>query len=520
MSLALAALVCAAQGASLARTSSIPLGEERRIDEVLSVGLSGDDVSDLLVATRGTGGRRLAVHVRRGSGPAFLPAPDAEIAVTPDVLAFAAADVLPDPGREVLLYNATGVFAWRWRAAEEEGRIVRLVDCDLLWQLAAEGTLFHLQAGVVDLDDDGREDLLIPEPEGVRIALQAPADGASRFRATTFLRIPADRSGPAPGDPAAVSVRTTAGPRRLELNLGSAGIGLDAGGARTYLSIEEEAPAPRTADFDGDGDLDVLALTDGTLHVLVQEPRGVFDPGRVLRFASPVPRDRRRSLDISFRVEARDLDADGRVDCVFFAQDQRSADARTQALVFLQSGVAAGEPALFGSAGLPRQLLVLDGIARPLAIEDVDGDGLPDLVAAALRPDLIDALRAAASARVDTELYVYRGRGAAGFSQRPDLVRVLSLSAAGRGRDTFFADFTGDVTGDGVRELFTRADPERLRAHMVRRTREGALAVVDAPLWELAIDAEARVLMPDVLGPRTPDLFVLERRSIVCASFR
>jgi hypothetical protein len=132
-----------------------------------------------------------------------------------------------------------------------------------------------------------------------------------------------------------------------------------------------------------------------------------------------VPRDRSRELDVSFQVRTLDLDRDARTDVVFFAQDQRADSARTQALVFRQSLAPKDEMPLFGKDGRPAQLLVLDGFARPIEIEDVDGDGLPDLVAAALRPNLIDALRAAARERVETELYVFLNRGAQGFSKRP-----------------------------------------------------------------------------------------------------
>jgi hypothetical protein len=293
--------------------------------------------------------------------------------------------------------------------------------------------------------------------------------------------------------------------------------------AQPYLALDESAPAVELIDWDGDGDRDLMALSDAALHVFVQEPVRVVDAARALRLASPVPRDRRRELDVSFQVRTLDLDGDDRADMVIFALDQRADSARTQVLVFRQGRQPQGEPPLFGKDGQPSEVLVLDGFARPIALKDVDGDGLPDLVAAALRPNLIDALRSAASERVETELYVFRNRGAQGFSKRPDLTRVLSLQASGGdngGSNPFLADFAGDITGDGVHELFLRTDRDRLGAYMVRRGRDGALSVVDKPLWELSIAASARVLMPGVIAARTPDLFVIEPGGVVCASFR
>lgn len=528
-----AALAPQASGPSIARTCSIPIGDGARIEEVLSCDVSGDDMADVVIATRSArvpGAKsppraRLAIHARRpgAANPAFAAAAEATLELPSDVVAFAACDVLPDAGREILLFNAGGVFAWRWREADESKRVVRLVDVDLLWQLPAGGTLFHLQDGVADLDGDGREDLVVPEPDGARVLFQRPQGETPRFGAPTRLTVPAEEFEGRDAGSRKVVLRSPGGRRRLSIDLGE-GLDLRSEDRRVgpYLVIDESAPAAALLDWDGDGDRDLLALTDATLHVYVQEPRGTFDAGRALHLVSPVPRDRKRELDVSFQVRALDLDRDARADVVYFAQDQRADSARTQALVYRQALAPKDEPALFGKEGKPSELLVLDGFARPLAIEDVDGDGLPDLVAAALRPNLIDALRAAASERIDTELYVFRNRGAQGFSKRPDLTRVLSLQASGGdgGGNTFLADFAGDVTGDGVHELFARTDRDRLRVHMVRRGKDGALTVVDAPLWELAIDPKSRVLVPGVVSERTPDVFVLEPGAVVCASFR
>lgn len=526
------------QAPPLFRTCSIPVAEDARVEEVLSCDLSGDDIADVCIATRGlqvagskTPARaRLAVHTRRAPGgasgtAAFSATPEATLDLPSDVIAFAACDVLPDAGREILLFNAAGVFAWRWRETDESKRVTRLLDVEFLWQLPAGGTLFHLQDGVVDLDGDGLEDLIVPEPDGARVVFQRPAGESPRFGAPQRIAVPEESiegRGPEKGR---VTLRSPGGRRRLSIDLGEQfDLRGESAPGGPYLAIDESAPPMAILDWDGDGDRDLLALSAASLHVHVQEPRGTFDPARALRLPSPVPRDRKRELDVSYQVRALDLDLDARADVVFFAQDQRSDSARTQALVFRQGRASAGEVPLFGKDGKPTELLVLDGFARALTIEDVDGDGMPDLVAAALRPNLIDAMRAAASERIDTELYVFRNRGAQGFSKRPDLTRVLSLQAGGGqgsgGSSPFLADFAGDVTGDGVRDLFVRTDRDRLRVHMVRRGKDGALNVVDAPLWELAIDPKSRVLMPGVLMERTPDIFVLEPGAVVCASFR
>ena len=54
-------------------------------------------------------------------------------------VAFAVADVHPDPGSEVVMLTSKGVWAWRPTAGEKE-RAIKLIDCTLLWQLP-----FHAQ---------------------------------------------------------------------------------------------------------------------------------------------------------------------------------------------------------------------------------------------------------------------------------------------------------------------------------------------------------------------------------------
>jgi hypothetical protein len=104
------AFLAAPQGEpqSLARLSSIPMERGFRVEELLTMDVDGDDVADVVVQSIGPTARRLAVHLRRASGPAFVGVPDAALDLPPDVVCFAAADVAADRGREIVLMTATG----------------------------------------------------------------------------------------------------------------------------------------------------------------------------------------------------------------------------------------------------------------------------------------------------------------------------------------------------------------------------------------------------------------------------
>jgi hypothetical protein len=509
------------EGQGLARVSSIPMPEGFELDQALAQDIDGDGVDDLVLAEASAkdrpAARRLAIHLRHSSGPAFLPTPDATLDVTPDVVAFAAADVHADPGREILLFSSGSVFAWRWRAKDEAQRFVKLLEADFLWQWPERRGLFPFQAAVRDLDGDGLDDLAIPGPWRYAVAFQRKGtDGARSFGPPVLL---------SPGEPSegrefevdrSPRVQQSASRRRASISMTSEGLSFSADPERSkpWMSLSESVPAGQLLDWDGDGDLDIAFLTRDYLRVYVQDPPGHFDTAPV-RMPNPVAVDRQRLLDVSYSAFAVDLDQDRRFDCVVSAGDKRSDDVRTQILVFLQRAVRPGEDPLFGKTGTPVQVLVLDGFARPLEITDVDGDGLPDLVAGAIRPNLIDGIRAAASERIDAELYVYRNTKT-GFSKRPDLTHTLSIQAGGL---DFTASFLGDLTGDGVSEFLERAEKDKLRVHLVRKSRDG-LELVDKPIFELAIAETSRILPPKRFGPGSPDLFVLEKGAVRCASFR
>jgi hypothetical protein len=507
------------------RVTTLQLAPGKRIRDALAIDVDGDGVCDLvLVESNDTEPvvRELSIHLQKRSGAPFSAAPDAVLTLTPDVVAYAVADVHPDPGAEIVLFSARAVFAWRWRA-EESARFVKLLDCEFLWQMPDKKDAFHWQAGIVDLDGDGLPDLALPFADGWRLALQSRKDGVARFDRVFDLHVPEDSH--------AASMFSGAGRRRVVQPPGSrrnVSVSFEEGGFQMetemvngapLVHVSESVPAAQFVDWDGDGDLDMMCMSTDRVYVFVQDPIGHFSDERRIDLKSPVLADRDRELDVSFSARVLDLDGDRRADCVIFAGDKRSKDVRTQALVFLQAPArdAArapdGDP-LFGAQGVPTQLLVLGGLARSLGCQDVDGDGLPDLLVGAIQPDLIDQLRAASTERIDADLYVYKNNGH-GFEKHPQLTRKLSLPAS---NTAFSLDFVGDLDGDGMSEMLVREEKDRLRLYSTRRGRE-SWSVPDKPLWELAVDPNAELLLP---ASRTDlrEVFVLGEKEILCVGLR
>jgi hypothetical protein len=524
-------LVLVASGASAqdvaspaAVTLQLPAG--RVVKNALAIDVDGDGATDLLLSeTDEHGGRSLALHLQKTSGAAFRAEPDASLALTADVVAYAVADVHADAGSEVVLFAAQAVFAWRWRA-EESARFVKLVDCEFLWQLPDKKEAFEWQAGVVDVDGDGLPDLALPFAGGWRIALQRRKDGTARFDAVADLHVPDDgdaRSGKIGFGARKKAAVSPPGSRRnvtVSMNEGGFTFENERANGAPLVRVSENVPAAQFVDWDGDGDLDLMCMSTDEVFVFVQEPRGIFSDEHRLALRNPVVADRERELDVSYGASVLDLDGDRRADCVIFAGDKRSKDVRTQALVFLHAPARAGaeksegDP-LFGVEGVPTQLLVFGGFARALGLQDVDGDGLPDLLVGAIRPDLIDELRAASTERIDAEIYAYRNTGH-GFAKRPDLSRKLSLPAA---NTQFSLDFIGDVDGDRMSEMLVREEKDRLRLYAIRRAK-GSWTVVDAPLWELAVDPDAELLLARERRPFVRDVFAVGKKEIRCIRVR
>ncbi len=520
LSLALASFV---GGTPQAHTIAMPEGMSPE-DEAFG-DVNGDGRRDLVIA-RHAGkkpfARSLAVYFGTDDATRFHAAPDLELDVTPDTSAFAVGDVTSDPGDEIVLFSAGGVFVWKPRAKEEE-RFAKLVSASYLWQLGDPETVFAARDSLIDLDGDKLPDLVIPEPGGWRIALQRrDAKGASDFSTVYVLRAPPEPAADLSymsldrGEP---KFRGNADPDALRISFGmDSGTSDDLDLPTPLVSVVERSPAPIAVDFDRDGKLDIVAQGTRRLLVWKQAAGGSFTPSPTSSYALPVIADRERRLDASYSAKAVDLDVDGRMDCAIFASDKRSDDVRTQVLIFVQ-GQSRGDAAqtadspLFGARGIPSQLLVIAGFVVSSSFERVDGDAYPDLVVRSVRPDLIDQLRSISSETVDADLYVYLNKKGV-LSKKPDLsyrypVRLREFDPA--------ATFVNDG-GGSLAELVLRSEPEKLRVLALRPTHDG-LEVIEKPIAEYALDPASRL---DLARPRigATELSIREPHALIEVSWK
>jgi hypothetical protein len=150
----------------------------------------------------------------------------------------------------------------------------------------------------------------------------------------------------------------------------------------------------------------------------------------------------------------------------------------------------------------------------------VDGDGRRDLVLGAVRVDgAFDMMKAAGNGTLEAEVYVYLNRGN-GFSDKPDLTYEIAVKAEGlrKSREELTARFVADVTGDGVRDLLLRDEAEHVKMLMTRKTGRG-LKVVDQPLWDLHVDANAEVVVRENPRGGPAELLVVEDSQVLHVRF-
>ncbi len=520
----LALLVCCLAAVSfgqdpLGRVTTVDAPADHSIKSLLSEDVNLDGQPDLVLLLYGEGHRLLQVHLARDAATLFQSQPDYSLELTPDVCAYAVGDVHQDAGKEVVLFSASGAFAWR-PTTDDEQRFVRLLGGAFLWQLPHRYECIPWQEGVADFDGDGLDDLLMPRHGSYLLAFQERLVSDVLFDSVE-LRLPGGDFWHGGFSLAAMRARGRAARQRMGERMRVSDNAVPPG---PLLEVAEAVPAPQIVDWDGDGDLDIVAQTP--LELLVWSHEDTDAPGSVRgfssvpgqRYALPVSADQKRRLDVSYSAHLPELTGDGRADCVMVAGDTGSDEIRTQLLVFLQDRGQPKDHPLFGAEGVPQQLLLLDGFAGIPRFTDVDGNGLPDLVVGAMRPDLIDTMRASASQKLDVELYVFLNQGGK-FARSPSLTHPIAVSADGlrSSRREIVSRFFGDVTGDGVREMLLRDEPERLKILMLRNN-QGELSVEARPLWELRISAESDLAL--VPGPASnPDLLIIERTRLLHVRF-
>ncbi|MFT7617550.1 MAG: hypothetical protein ACI97A_001189 [Planctomycetota bacterium] len=497
--------------------AGVQIPQDHKASGVAAADINRDGRLDLVVTTRNAvkdDERFLRVHFRQENG-GFKAEADHQLTIHKDFTAFLVADVLARPGLEVVLFSGARAVAW---VPEETGRKewVSLFRCPFMMQLSRSGRMIHLPEAARDLNGDGKIDFLIPMDQGYGVFIHG-ANGAYSHQGNLLL--PPAGSADAVNTQGALTMTKRSASIRFrlpEFETARSGKVL----RRNLVQTTEWNWRPRLVDFDGDGALDLLARGSHKLF-LWRNVGSRTKPEPDEEYEVPVVADRSRLIDIAYSSHFIDLNGDKKIDSVMIAGDQRSETPRTQILVFQQgSKMTTKSSPLFGAKGIPSQLLVLAGFTGATDFRDVNGDGKADLIIGSLRQDIIDKLRESAREKTEVELYVYFNQGG-GFSKSPDIRQTFEMKLEGLKslKSGFLAKFIPDVTGDGIAELATRTRPDRLDVHYLRKMRNGALKMLDKPLWSFKIDKDADLFLLPKTEKEAAGVLVVESKQVTVVRF-
>jgi hypothetical protein len=388
--------------------------------------LDGDGAQDLLRAAFAglPPDERRVLRVHLQSGDAGIPRrPSFELPL-PEAAAYDLADVMPEPGEELILLVPDGLL------------VLSLARSDApRWALEVKGSPSLVAAA---------DELGLPR---IRIASRA-------FGPEPWLWVPLLREIVALSPAGAVRARLEVGARAnfyAPLRPGPLAMGSD-------LQLRLDTPRIDLGDVDGDGHSDVVAFGRYSIRVFLRRSDGSFarQPDRVLSPPLLGERDHLRGSG-AVRGEARDIDGDGRLDLLLSVVSGALLDARTRTQVHRNR---AGRWAIEA----PDQVFESHSEWCLEELLDLDGDGRPELVRSSVRFGVLALIETLVTRSIDAVIRVHRPDPERGFESAPWLSREVELPISFEtGRPLGFVP-TGryDLNGDGARDLLLSRGGQRI----------------------------------------------------------
>ncbi len=440
--------------------------------------LDGDGRTDLVLYLGARGAAAGLAALFQDAGGTFSPP---LITEAPEgAFAFSLADAAPPRGTDIVALAAEGATAVSF--TREGAARTTLCARELLFSGTAglPPRIFERQ---MDLDGDGRDDLLLPVDGGYEIRF-GEADGAL-----------------------------------------SPPVLIEAGAARTTTSDGESSlrytrsvPRLSAADMDADGLPDLCIFDAEGLSWYRQSPRRSFPPapsdGIRLRFLAEAP-----GGDLLERsdVALRDVNGDVRPDLVIARTRSRSG-ALSELVTYVTILLGRKEG---GMAREMDEVIPIAGILGGMPVfDDIDGDGRLDMCLSVYGSGISEGGRRLLLRRVSAEYQIFRGTGATPpFARVPDvrLVESIPLDDFNRFGTRCFASIEGDLDGDGISELVRRrgeGDDRHLTVHRGSLA-GGRLRFADEAFCEVAAPGFCGFALRPLSAPPRKDLVVLLGRRIL-----
>lgn len=444
-----------------------------------------DRRGDLVVVTAEQGKRSILLY-RQTAGFGFGVEPDWRWTLPAEVVAAGFADVREDPGRELLLLSSGGLYSLSTSRASVRDNLRREIEAEVFPEIADPGALARFD-WVVDLDGDGREEILLPTRDALLVFARRAAndpsssDGASGFVLTDSIPLVAEVERPS---------------GNIRLGIGSSAVETDERqlprtmfpGAPTTFPLQESdrmlsqsvsLDAPRLIDFDGDGNVDAVRLSGPRIRVRRGLPGGRFK------------KTEDEAIDIAAqggKLELHDMNGDGLPDVVVIDEDGDGLSREFVVKVFHNQGGGVVESE-------PSSLLKFQGSQVSFHFVDANGDGHLDLVATHLQ--LPTGLGSLTQVYLDTSVLLYLGSEREGLSRKADarFDRRLRPEQLQRILETFVLDMDGDYNGDGLKDLLSIRDDGLVQIRGLEASGDG-VAFADQPMSVYQPSSPVRAVVP------------------------
>ncbi|MGQ0552777.1 MAG: FG-GAP repeat domain-containing protein [Planctomycetota bacterium] len=476
--------------------TALDLRVEGEILEQRFLDVDGDGRRDLLLAVLGepvNGQRRREIRLHLMGQDGLLAAvPSHMVSVPEDVVAFGAADLREEPGRELFFLTRSGAHSYSTQREGLRDNIRRLASFHTLYQVPSARALPFW--GYVISRPAGQRDLILL-PGGANLALFGPTVLDGVLAVPAALPPAAPTAGPdytlladfGGDDKAALfsvrspgALRTEGRGLRIAIETGDSG-GLFLGDApavfAAMLQSSSRYRAPALVDVDGDGRLDLVADRSGELAIHLGTAAGLpTQPTRV----EPLPAALTKP-DHDLLINLVDFDADGDVDV--YARTKPDRDG-LQSTVFRYFFFLNDGSRLLREE--PDDLRQFEGTGTDSQIIDVNGDGLPDLVVTKYTlPQLSDLVT---GFKLERSALVFFAEQPGRFARKPSLRDDQTFTIDSLQDALVTRHMAGDLSGDGLADLI-EAD---LSGHVVIRRTERKSKLFGGEEWRLEKEAWKR----------------------------
>lgn len=413
--------------------------------------MNGDGETDLLLFNKSTKEayeKNCLLYFQDGGK--FPAEPDAEIALGTGVSAISVQDIDSDGADELCGFDDRGMTVFQ-QGALSAFESQRVIECGTLLPKMSR-RLFSAE-WIADVDSDGRVDVLLPVPNGMRLFVRKETD-------------------------AFVEALTLETPMKASVR---------GGGGQNYVSYR--LPKIAFSDFDKDGKTDIGAFDFERMDFFLTN--GSRLPG--LHLTAPLVREFTKDFIASSKFS--DLNADGLPDAVLVLMSQKKNLQSEVRIYFGKDDFSYGDEPSHVFSGDARLIL-------PMFL-DATGDGKKELLLQDINVGVRFFLNyfLANRIRIDTELR--RLISDRQYGNRAEIRRAIYVRVSESGVEP--ARGIGDFNGDGLQDLAVGTNENSMSFFLSDKD----TFLPKQPDFEIAIPAYGKMSTLDLNSDDRTDLLIL-----------